>query len=380
MKSHKFNHDGSPHKDVLAFVLEPRILLDAALISSGAESLHEETVKVAEEVYDHENVTVKSPIQSESADEKLTTVVMNNEPSSNLVLPPATETSHPRELVIVDGNMQDIHSLKQNLSDNTEFYVLNAEENGLEQLFNIVKNHQEIEAIHVVSQGKPGILELGSAVTKLNDLNSTQQQTLQNIGKYLTKNAALMIYGCPFGAGAEGLKAVNLLAELTGAQITTMEAPTSETTSNHLSMDIIHEQIEAQISLHQQAQNIFHKIVYTLPQTLALNPVVLADEAETAQEYHFQNVPMEISKKAQSDKNTQSEPMHQAPNAKPENESKGGQSLDLSSALLQVQLDEGRYHPQNYDIVVKEDIQLANSDENYHVAQRANKLLKTMVS
>jgi len=75
-----------------------------------------------------------------------------------------------------------------------------------------------IEAIHIISHGSPGSLNLGSETISNQNLNQFSHK-IQQWGKALTKNADILLYGCNIAATETGLQFIQNLHQLTGANI-----------------------------------------------------------------------------------------------------------------------------------------------------------------
>ena len=76
------------------------------------------------------------------------------------------------ELVFIDENTPDYKTLIQDLQQNTfadkqiEFFVIGADDNGIELITETVAAHQNIDAVHLISHGSDGNVNLGN--TSLN--------------------------------------------------------------------------------------------------------------------------------------------------------------------------------------------------------------------
>ncbi len=80
------------------------------------------------------------------------------------------------------------------------------------------KNHSGYAAIHVLSHGAPGEIFLGTSVLDAAGLAS-QAETLAAIGKALTSDGDLLLYGCEVAAGEKGQDFIEQLAQRTGADM-----------------------------------------------------------------------------------------------------------------------------------------------------------------
>lgn len=123
-----------------------------------------------------------------------------------------------KEVVIVDATIQEPDRLIANLSVQTKVYYLNPNQDGIEQISQVLNSHHNLQAIHILAHGRAGQLNLGSGV--LNSLTfQSQAEKLQIWGQALAVDGDILLYGCNFAQGQIGQAAVHSLAQLTGADI-----------------------------------------------------------------------------------------------------------------------------------------------------------------
>ncbi|WP_163833579.1 DUF4347 domain-containing protein [Spartinivicinus ruber] len=141
-----------------------------------------------------------------------------------------------KEVVFIDSRVIDYESLVDGLGDNLEVVVLNADQNGVEQIANSLSGRQ-VDAIHIVSHGDDGKLFLGNTILDVNTLNNHASyltaigQSLNSVGN---DRGDILLYGCDVGRGAAGEAFVQALAGLTDADIA---ASTDDTGNSDLSGD-----------------------------------------------------------------------------------------------------------------------------------------------
>ena len=82
----------------------------------------------------------------------------------------------------------------------------------------ILAGRSGIDAIHLLSHGTVGAVDLGSLLLDKTQL-ALHQGELQQIGQSLSPDADFLIYGCNVGAGEAGRQLVNELAITTGADV-----------------------------------------------------------------------------------------------------------------------------------------------------------------
>src|SRR4028118_2073232 len=102
-------------------------------------------------------------------------------------------------LVFIDSNVEDYQSLISGVSPNAEVIILDETLGGIEQITERLAIEQNIEAIHIISHGSPGSVQLGA-----NTLNSSNIESfapgLKQWRKALTKGADILLYGCKVAA------------------------------------------------------------------------------------------------------------------------------------------------------------------------------------
>jgi hypothetical protein len=147
-------------------------------------------------------------------------------PSFDNLLPDSSASglssaSEVREIIFVDTQVPDYQNLISQIDakDNSTIIVsLNASVNGIDSIGNVLQSYQNIDAIHLISHGADGTLQLGD--TRLNsETLDTYSEKLVGWREYLNDDADILIYGCNLTASENGVSFVNQLANLTGADI-----------------------------------------------------------------------------------------------------------------------------------------------------------------
>lgn len=100
-----------------------------------------------------------------------------------------------------------------------EVYVLDADRDGLEQMAEILNGRTGIDAIHIISHGTPGRLELGNAALDTTSITGMHADELAIIRASLAEEADILLYGCDVSSSADGVAFVEALADATGADV-----------------------------------------------------------------------------------------------------------------------------------------------------------------
>ncbi|MEZ5644406.1 MAG: Ig-like domain-containing protein [Burkholderiaceae bacterium] len=122
-----------------------------------------------------------------------------------------------QEIIFVDSVAEDVVDYLDGHPG--EIYVLDAGQDGIEQMAEILSGRTGVDAVHVISHGSAGRLDLGSGELSTATLSEAYAQELAVIRAALSDEADLLLYGCDVGAGEEGQAFVDALAEATGADV-----------------------------------------------------------------------------------------------------------------------------------------------------------------
>ncbi|AMO57234.1 hypothetical protein GZ77_16470 [Endozoicomonas montiporae] len=177
------------------FALEPRIMLDAALIDTGAEALNDPNIQ--------QNKTGSEP-QANNAELAEALDSLN---------PPATSNS----VILIDPSVPDYEALLANVPENTDVHLLSASA-SLAEIADVLANYQNLDAVHIISHGSSGALFL-SGETVNSESVELHQETLAAIGQSLNEEGDILLYGCNVGSDGAGLAFIERLSELTDADV-----------------------------------------------------------------------------------------------------------------------------------------------------------------
>ncbi len=137
------------------------------------------------------------------------------------------------ELVIVDAATPDYQQLLDDLTGDTsagrqfEVLVIDSTINGIDALSQILAQHQDLDALHIISHGAPGSVQLGNTALSADNL-ADYSEAVSGWGDALSDGADLLFYGCDLAGNAVGEQFVDNVAELTGADV----AASSDVTGN----------------------------------------------------------------------------------------------------------------------------------------------------
>ncbi|MHC5818071.1 MAG: DUF4347 domain-containing protein, partial [Nostoc sp.] len=123
-----------------------------------------------------------------------------------------------QSLVFIDAAVEDKQSLIKGIDSESEVFILDSYNNGIEQINEILASHSEISAIHIVSHGQSGGIQLGNGWLTRSQLQSDANQ-FQIWQSALTEDAEILLYGCNVAQGKEGVAFIEQLSQLTGADV-----------------------------------------------------------------------------------------------------------------------------------------------------------------
>ena len=138
------------------------------------------------------------------------------------------------ELVFVDPATPDYRKLVDDIRAQSgegremEVVVLSAHSDGVQQISAALVQRQDIGAVHILSHGSDGAVQLGSSALNFDSLltNATQ---IKHWKQALSADADLLIYGCNVAASEQGRSLINALVRLTGADVAASDDLTGAT-------------------------------------------------------------------------------------------------------------------------------------------------------
>ena len=121
-------------------------------------------------------------------------------------------------VVFIDSRVPDYATIIAALPAGTEWVVLDAHSDGIQQIAAALAGRTDLDAIRLISHGSPGSLQLGTTVLTADNLADYAGE-LHAIGSALSETGDLLLYGCDVGAGTLGETFMAALSQHTGADI-----------------------------------------------------------------------------------------------------------------------------------------------------------------
>ena len=127
-----------------------------------------------------------------------------------------------REVVVVDAGVPDYQRLVNDVrarrveGRDVDVVVLDPQRDGIAQLSDALAHRRGLAAIHILSHGSVGAIDIGSAHLDAARLAS-EAESVARWGQALDADGDLLLYGCDVAAGGRGQAFIGRLARLTGA-------------------------------------------------------------------------------------------------------------------------------------------------------------------
>ncbi|WP_036307174.1 DUF4347 domain-containing protein, partial [Methyloglobulus morosus] len=176
-----------------------------------------------------------------------------------------TETRN--ELIIVDSRVNDYQQLIDDIvsqaGDGRNFQVvlLDGNKDGIAQITETLSHYQNLDAVHLISHGSDGNIDLGTDQLNFQTLVQNQAQ-IKSWGDAFAANGDFLIYGCNVAETQFGQSFVDYLSGLTGADVA---ASTDATGSASLGADWQLEYqsgiVETQNAISVNTQNLWTEVL-----------------------------------------------------------------------------------------------------------------------
>ncbi len=120
--------------------------------------------------------------------------------------------------IFIDSRVNDQDLLISQFTSDTEYSVLDASRDGIEQMASALSGPGVYDSIQILSYGAIGSIFIGSTVLDSSSLNLYAAELAQ-IGRALTENGDLLLYGSSVASGDQGLQFIDTLSHIIGADV-----------------------------------------------------------------------------------------------------------------------------------------------------------------
>ncbi|WP_175304539.1 tandem-95 repeat protein [Candidatus Nitrospira nitrificans] len=237
------NGSEAPRPKLSFLSLESRLMFDAAASATAAEVNQEQVAQEqAESAVSAEGG--REPTAAEDESQEVLQAIASYNPGETTI-----------EVVFVDPTVPNYRELLSGMNPDMEVIMLDGGQDGVEQMTAALSGRTGIDAIHVISHGAAGTLQLGTGTLTTESMSGEYADELATIQQALSEQADILIYGCDFAEGEVGQAAVNRLAALTGADV-----QASNDFTGHMSLggdwdfEVRTGAIEARIAIDVQTQ------------------------------------------------------------------------------------------------------------------------------
>ena len=128
-------------------------------------------------------------------------------------------TGSINEIVFVDTRVEGYEKILAGIDSNVQVVLLDQHRDGIEQIATYLSQQRSMDAIHIISHGSSGSLQLGTGTLTHDSMTGQYADELATIQQALSEQADLLVYGCNFAEGVAGAEAATLLSALTGADV-----------------------------------------------------------------------------------------------------------------------------------------------------------------
>ena len=128
------------------------------------------------------------------------------------------------EVVFVDTDTENYQQLLNDLTSDRvdgrhfDIYILDNNIDGVQQISDVLATYDSLNAVHLISHGFEGAINVGSTQLDLNALISNEVE-ISMWADAFDLSGDLLIYGCDLASSAEGQRFVDELAKYTGTDV-----------------------------------------------------------------------------------------------------------------------------------------------------------------
>ncbi|MCC3543897.1 MAG: DUF4347 domain-containing protein [Microcoleus sp. PH2017_22_RUC_O_B] len=179
----------------------------------------------------------------------------------------ANYTAYPESktyLVVVDSRVENYEELIRGVKPGSEVLVLDPTRDAIAQITEFLGHYHSINSLHVVSHGREAAVAIGRTELNIDNVETYSSQ-LQQWGKALGSQGSILLYGCNVAAGESGIKFIEKLSELTGANIAASRNLTgSAALGGDWELEITTGQIDAELAFKPEVLEAYTSVLATL--------------------------------------------------------------------------------------------------------------------
>jgi hypothetical protein len=159
-----------------------------------------------------------------------------------------------KSVLFIDASVVNADALAAGVADDVLVVKLASWRDGVEQIATVLRNHEGLDSIQIVSHGAAGQLQLGNTILDSAHLED-YQAAVREWGAALSADGDLLLFGCDVAAGVAGQSFVEALAFVSGADV----AASTDITGVHGNWDLEYHSgaIEAASALSAAAEQAY---------------------------------------------------------------------------------------------------------------------------
>ncbi len=186
------------------------------------------------------------------------------------------QQSATREIIFIDSRVPDAMKLADELMQQRgddrlfDIVMLDADKDGIAQINAILANEHDLGAIHVISHGASGAIDIGS--TRLDAARlAIDGESVALWGQSLGADGDLLLYGCDVAQDAAGKAFVQSLARVTGADVAaSTDATGSRSLGGDWSLEYLTGRIETSVAPSATTQQLWTGLLANVAPTPVL--------------------------------------------------------------------------------------------------------------
>ena len=129
-----------------------------------------------------------------------------------------------QELVFIDTDVEDYQELFNDIlaqddsERNIEVILLDNQRDGIEQISEVLAGYQNLDAVHLISHGSDGSVDVGNTQLDFESL-SENSTAIKAWGESFSEEGDFLIYGCNLAASEVGQSLIDALSNLTETDV-----------------------------------------------------------------------------------------------------------------------------------------------------------------
>ena len=246
----------SRHRRPLIEALEPRLLFSATADIAVFDDGNSDAQYLAQAATEIDLASIYAPTEPLMfAGQGDALAIMSYESSPGAI-------ASVSRVVFVDTTINDYETIvgdiqKQYSASELAIIYLDPQQNGIEQITSALTQYAQLGAIHIISHGSAGAVEIGQTTLSDNTLFQYEDDLLA-WGKALSEDGDILLYGCDLAADPKGQLLIERIAELTAADVAASDDITGHESFNG-DWDLEYQvgQVEAPVLVSTQLQQSF---------------------------------------------------------------------------------------------------------------------------